>query len=135
MPTRAFGVHAATSDGIEADRRARERAAALDSPGDAMRALASAELRGDTGQARAIAERAWQLQGEADIGNHWREILVAYVDGDPARNAALGALAEASDGGGLSDRLYRDPLRRPTDLQHGNIEELAAESPGPLTGA
>jgi hypothetical protein len=132
---RAFGLKVTTGDGIEADRRARERAAALENPGDAMRALASAELRGDTGMARAIAEHCWRYRGDADLGGHWNEVLVAYCDGDRARNAALGALAEATDVGGLTERLYRDPLRRPPDLQHGNIEEIAAASPGvELTG-
>ena len=126
---RAFGM---TSADVLADRDARQFAAGLTTPGEAAKALAAADLRGDASLARAIAERAWMERGDTDLGGHWSAALDAYAGHDPQRQQDLAELARLDDGGGraarLSDALYRT-LPRPADLQMGSIEALAASAP------
>ena len=126
---RAFGM---TSADVLADRDARQFAAGLTTPGEAAKALAAADLRGDTSLARAIAERCWGERGDTDLGGHWAAALDAYAGQDPQRQQDLAELAHLDDGGGraarLSDALYRT-LPRPQDLMTGSIEALAASAP------
>lgn len=122
---KAFGMKATTADGIMADRDARQYAAGLKTPQDALRELAQAELRGDTSLARAIAERGWTLRSEP--GGQWDQVVREYATADPSRNATLGALSELTDTDPMADRLYRH-LTRPDDLQRGSIEALAAQA-------
>jgi hypothetical protein len=130
---KAFGMKSTSAGAIRADRDARDWAAQFTSPADALRALAQAELDGDTGRARALAARAWSQRGEADMGGHWEQVVRCYAEGDPARDRDLGALAEVEPGktDRLRDNLYRN-FTRPPDLQQGGIEALAAETPEPV---
>lgn len=125
---KVFGLKADAADAVLADRDARQFATGLKTPADALKALAAAELRGDTSMAVAIAERAW-TERSADIGGHWEEVVRTYAQGNPARNRDLGALAELTDDNG-SDRFYRN-MPRPADLQRGSIEQLAASAGAP----
>lgn len=133
---KCFGLKNTSADGIQADRAARETADRLGNPGDALRMLAQAELRGDTGLSRAIAEQAWQHRGDTDLGGHWAQVLLCYADADPQRNAALGGLAEldVSPAEKLTDNIYRS-FPRPPDLQTGSIEALAAEAEPQTAGS
>jgi hypothetical protein len=134
---RTFGMKANGASDVLADRDARHFAAKLDNPGDALRELAAAELRGAVSLSTAIAERAWKSHGKADVGGHWEKVLRAFADGSATRNRNLGALAELdgdnSPAGRFTDSLYRH-LARPEDLQHGDIEAIAASADGASTG-
>jgi hypothetical protein len=122
---KTFGLKEASANDVIADRDARQFASGLTSPGEAFKALAAAELRGDVSLARAIAERAWTERG-TDVDGQWDGVLRSYAEGNPVRNKNLGALAELTDDS-RSDRFYRN-LVRPEDLQRGSIEQLAAQA-------
>jgi hypothetical protein len=126
---RAFGMQAAGSSDVLADRDARQFAAKIDKPADALRELASADMRGDVSLSRAIGERAWTMRGPADFGDHWEGVLAAYAASSPDRNRELGALAalDSSKTDRLTESFYRY-LGRPDDLKHGDIEALAASA-------
>jgi hypothetical protein len=132
----AFGLKAAGAGDVLADRDARGFAAKIDNPADALRELTSADLRGDTSLATAIAERAWSQRGRTDLGGAWEKVVRAYADASPARNRHLGALAEleGSSAAKFTDNLYRH-LPRPADLQQwGTLESVAAQADSPASG-
>ena len=127
---RTFGMKATGASDVLADRDARQFAAKLDKPGDALRELASADARGDTSLATAIAERAWKQRGRTDLGGQWEKVVQAFADSSPARNRNLGALAEldSSSADRFTENLYRH-LSRPDDLQQfGTLESLASRA-------
>jgi hypothetical protein len=137
---RCFGLQATTADAVMVDRDARAFAAGLKTPGDALKALAAAELRGDGSMSRAIAERAWTQRGDTDLGAHWASVLGAYAGDNPQRQQNLAGYTELAEGDSraarFSDSMYRH-LPRPPDLQAGNIEAIAAsaDSAGAPEGA
>jgi hypothetical protein len=115
---------------VLAHRDARDRVAEA-SPGDAGRMLGQALNSGDETLARAVGERAFQSVGPADLGGQWAGVLEQFAGSTPARQRAVGQLADQladrmDATTGIQERLLRH-VRKPVEIQAGNARARAAE--------
>lgn len=128
---RAFGLPAG-ADGatVLAHRDARERVANA-SPGEAARLLEDALNSGDRTMQTAVGQRAFDQAGPADVGGHWGTVLERFAGSSPARQRAVGDLADqrvrSEPAAALHDRLLRH-ISKPSEISAGDVHQIAAQA-------
>lgn len=103
-------------------RDARERAAKLDGPREAVEAFELARRDGDTGLMRAIAARAVQENGPHDVGDHWKPIVSAWAESTPSKADTFKELTELRQPNTGGDWSYA--LDTPSELGRLTAEQV-----------
>ena len=130
--TKMFGYRSVPGGDLTSYRDALLAADAIESPAKALRLLATADQGGDSQLAAAIARRARQMCGPADLGGLWQRVFDAWIEAHPEYAGSATDLDRGT--GTVQERLmdnFHTVIVRPDDLRAGPIEQWAAEADAP----
>jgi hypothetical protein len=126
LERKLFGGDDNTGYNAMSARDAREKAAKVTDPREAIEAFQRAQRAGDTDMVKALAARAADLASAPLVGAPWQPIVAAYADTSPSKADTYKELSEMQQPNTGGDWTYAlDQPRELGRLSAAQVDQLA----------